>query len=192
MRSLSKREIYLIYTAVLLLVFYVGNIVLGIPAKAKYEETAVRLAEVELEKKNLERRLENADAIEREYARKKESAELEMERFGRISTGTKLEQYLLACLETAGLEPVRTMITEPGNWEEDGYLTGSIEVAAQGSQEAAVKLLDYLKEHPALSVESYVLYPEAGTDGELWSVTAGITCNLPASWEEVTELMLED
>ena len=30
MRSLSKREIYLIYTAVLLLVFYVGNIVLGI------------------------------------------------------------------------------------------------------------------------------------------------------------------
>lgn len=54
MRSLSKREIYLIYTAVLLLVFYVGNIVLGIPAKTKYEETAVRLAEAELEKKNLE------------------------------------------------------------------------------------------------------------------------------------------
>ena len=60
MRSLSKREIYLIYTAVLLLVFYVGNIMLGIPAKTKYEETAVRLAEVELEKKNLERQRINA------------------------------------------------------------------------------------------------------------------------------------
>lgn len=192
MRNLSRREISLIYIAILLLVFYVGNFVFGIPVKKEYEETRQRVAKIQMEKQNLEEALAGAEALERGYREKRERVKESMERFGTVFTGTGLEQHILACLDVAGLEPVETQITTSGPDLEQGYLSGSIEIEAQGSQAAAVRVLDFLEENPALYVESYVLFPEEGTELELWNVTARITYWLPASWEDVSGPVSED
>lgn len=192
MRKLSKREIRLIYIATLLLVFYAGNFIFGIPVKEEYEETGQRLAEIQMEKQKLEEALAGAEALERVYWEKRKRVKESMERFGSIFTGTGLEQHILTCLDVAGLEPVKTQITISGPDLEHGYLAGSIKIEAEGSRAAAVGVLDYLEENPALYVESYMLFPEEGTNLELWNMTARITCWLPASWEEVSGLVSED
>ncbi len=192
MRKLSRREMCLIYILFLLLVFYVGNFAFGVPVKKRYEETRQRLEEVQMENMNLERKLEQGETLESEYRKKKEVLKGSMAKFGRISTGTGLEQYLLACLKVAGLKPVRTLITTSGASAKEDYLSGSIEVRAEGSYDASTRVLDEIERNPALYVESYVLYPEEGTDLEVWNMTARITYWLPISWEEASELVLED
>lgn len=192
MRKLSRREICLIYIAFLLLVFYVGDVVFGVPVKKHYEETCQRLETVQMENRNLERKLEQGKPLESEYRKKKEALKGSMARFGRISTGTGLEQYLLACFKVAGLKPVSTLITASGASAEAEYLSGSIEVRAEGSYDAATRVLDEIERNPALYVETYVLCPEEGTDLEVWSMTARITYWLPISWEEASGLVLED
>ena len=161
MRKLSGREIVLIYIFILLLIFYFGGIVLSVPVKTRYQETENRLNEYEVDKQILEERLSHADDISKSYADRKALIKHSIDSYQMISTGTGLEQHVLLCLDRAGLSPIQTVVSESEQKSENGYKTGSIEVEAEGSYEAAVQILTYLEENPVLYVEQYVLYPEA-------------------------------
>lgn len=192
MRKLSGREIVLIYIFILLLIFYLGGIVLSVPVKTRYQETENRLNEYKVEQQVLEEKLSHADDISKSYADRKALIRHSIDSYRMISTGTSLEQHVLLCLDRAGLSPIQTVVAESEQTGGNGYKTGSIEVEAEGSYEAAVQILAYLEENPVLYVEQYVLCPEAGTDLELWNMTVRITCWLPSSWEETSRLIQGD
>lgn len=191
MRKLTKRERVLIYLAVILLVVYAGRVFLDLPVVVRYEESRADLLKVQDEWTELKIALEHSDEINQRYEEKKAGLKTQIGWYHDASTKTGLEKYVLFCLERAGLIPIRTLITRTDEKESKVHM-GNIEVEAEGSFAGSTTVLDYLLENPILRVDTYSLYPEAGTENQIWKLTIRLEYKMSALWEEVWKLMTED
>lgn len=188
MRGLTRREILLIYTAVVLLVIYGGGFLLCIPAREELRQAKQTWEELYQEQELVKAELGGLSMLQEEVERDMAVFSENWERYHGVWNVTVLEQSVLEYLDFLELTPVSTVIQtrqEREMTEETPlvFQVGSIEVKAFGGKSACIRLAEELNQNPAWKLVSYSMYPE----DEAWTVEVMLEYEMPGAAEELLE-----
>lgn len=192
MRNLSVREKILIYIAMLLLIVSGYNWFLLQPTVRTYDQGAVRLKQLEIQRDMADEELHAVIKAEDRYTIEREKLQDSFRHYAPVSSRTNLEEHVLSYLEEGNLEIMKTFMededvevkTEYDSGEERRIRTGTIEVSVQGQKADFLRLLDKLDADPVLCVDVCNLYREDGTE-EKWSMNLDIIYAAPGSMEDM-------
>lgn len=170
MRKLTRRELILIYIAVVLLIIYVSGILFALPAWRRMEAAQNRLFTLEMERETAVLELSGLASLRETCIRKEANYTESQAGYGTVASDANLEQTVLSCLERAGLNAAATSITSDTiqktvNGRAVSLRKGAIEVTASGDRTGCLNVLDEVNQNPLWYLEEYTIFPAEGYDG---------------------------
>lgn len=188
MRKLTKRECILIYIALLLLIFYLGNIVLLGPVKSAYAE-----ADFNFQRKTAEREMADYDLtclarIEELYETEKEEIGQMESAYAAIDTPEEMEIRLLPYFRKSELEVLSSY--SEGEWVESNqgdkhriYL-GTITWKATGTKDGFLKLLEQIKADSMIVVDRFSVSETEQGSGQI-EIEVSFGYMIPETYEAI-------
>lgn len=167
MKKLTKREIVLIYIAVLMVIGCGAYYLIYKPAYVSYKEAEVILEQVTLKKNLTEVGIKAGEELEKSLLEDKEYYSLHKDEYWPVLSDYQMEQILIERLEACGLELDYTSITsaaicslEELNLEQEAHAqvyTGLAEAGISGSAENMKDFLQVADKETSMEIESLEL-----------------------------------